>query len=515
MHFAERYKRKIRELEADRERLENRVIEEHAENILLREELCRLRSEMKEQQDRQRNMETENLRLRSELMNEQFKNEKQESDLAKKQELEQAFMNLQSAYRELEKKLNIRKGNEEPFGLSTPSSRKLFKPTSSEENQKKKGGAQEGHTGHGRKKFNPEESEIETNKTQPSNCVQCGADSWKFQGYQTSYRYVFQPMKLKKVIEQNAIWRCLECGNYAISKPDEREQNMMFDKASIANMLCECYLYNTPVGQLTNRLGINRGTFFGMAHRTAKQVKPYFKKLLEELAMEPLLHADETGTRINGTNGFIWMIGNNRFRIFLHRTTRSSKEIQEVLGNARTDMVLVTDRYSGYNKLKVKRQFCYVHLLRDIKKEKETFPDDAEVQLFCSQLSELLKMAIGMYGAKGSLRNYRKKAEQIKSQIMEICNCSAQHPAVQNLQNIFREKENCLFQWTRSPDIPCDNNFAERALRPLVVARKISYGSQSLQGMETREILSSILHTAKVRNLDPASFLESLMGSQN
>ena len=98
---------------------------------------------------------------------------------------------------------------------------------------------------------------------------------------------------------------------------------------------------------------------------------------------------------------------------------------------------------------------------------------------------------------------------------MEICNCSAQHPAVQNLQNIFSEKEDCLFQWTRSPDIPCDNNFAERALRPLVVARKISCGSQSLQGLETREILSSILHTAKARNLDPASFLESLMGSQN
>ena len=134
-----------------------------------------------------------------------------------------------------------------------------------------------------------------------------------------------------------------------------------------------------------------------------------------------------------------------QIRIFLHRTTRSSKEIQEVLGNARPDMVLVTDRYSGYNKLKVKRQFCYVHLLRDIKKEKETFPDDEEVQLFCSQLSELLKMAIGMYGSKESLRSYRKKAEQIRSQIMEICNCSAQHPAVQNLQNIFREKEDCLF----------------------------------------------------------------------
>ncbi len=47
MHFAERYKRKIRELEADRERLENRLIEEHAENILLREEFCRLQSTVK------------------------------------------------------------------------------------------------------------------------------------------------------------------------------------------------------------------------------------------------------------------------------------------------------------------------------------------------------------------------------------------------------------------------------------------------------------------------------------
>ena len=84
MHFAERYKRKIRELETDRERVENRLIEEHAENILLREELCRLQNTVKTLNDTQRSMENENLRLRSELMNEQFKNEKLESDIARK-----------------------------------------------------------------------------------------------------------------------------------------------------------------------------------------------------------------------------------------------------------------------------------------------------------------------------------------------------------------------------------------------------------------------------------------------
>ena len=75
---------------------------------------------------------------------------------------------------------------------------------------------------------------------------------------------------------------------------------------------------------------------------------------------------------------------------------------------------------------------------------------------------------------------------------MEICRRPAQHPAVQYLQNIFRKKEDCLFQWIRSPDIPCENNYTER-------------------GMKTREILTSVLHTAAARGLEPAAFLEAFL----
>jgi hypothetical protein len=44
-----------------------------------------------------------------------------------------------------------------------------------------------------------------------------------------------------------------------------------------------------------------------------------------------------------------------------------------------------------------------------------------------------------------------------------------------------------------------DNNLAERELRPLVIARKISFGSQSDAGVRTREILMTVLHTLKKR----------------
>ena len=75
----------------------------------------------------------------------------------------------------------------------------------------------------------------------------------------------------------------------------------------------------------------------------------------------------------------------------------------------------------------------------------------------------------------------------------------------------FPEKEDCLFQWIQSSHISCENNYAERGLRPLAVTGKISYGSQSERGMKTREILASVLHTAAARGLEQAAFLEAFL----
>ena len=94
---------------------------------------------------------------------------------------------------------------------------------------------------------------------------------------------------------------------------------------------------------------------------------------------------------------------------------------------------------------------------------------------------------------------------------MNICNIDAKDPAVQHLQNIFREHQDKLFQWVNSPEIPADNNYAERALRPTVIARKISFGSQSERGLKTREILMTVLHTAEIHGWNPGRFLEKAL----
>ena len=75
----------------------------------------------------------------------------------------------------------------------------------------------------------------------------------------------------------------------------------------------------------------------------------------------------------------------------------------------------------------------------------------------------------------------------------------------------FRKNPNRLYHWARHPSIPAENNQAERALRPLVIARKISFGSQSENGARTREILMTILHTLRKRTPDvSAAFKDAL-----
>jgi len=88
---------------------------------------------------------------------------------------------------------------------------------------------------------------------------------------------------------------------------------------------------------------------------------------------------------------------------------------------------------------------------------------------------------------------------------------TAVHPGIQHIQNIFREHRDRMFHWVEDRRVPAENNLAERQLRPTVIARKVSFGSQSDNGAKTREILMSILHTLKARGCDAKTRLKATL----
>ena len=70
-----------------------------------------------------------------------------------------------------------------------------------------------------------------------------------------------------------------------------------------------------------------------------------------------------------------------------------------------------------------------------------------------------------------------------------------------------------LFVFMGQPEVPPDNNAAERSLRPLVISRKISGGTRSQQGTETKMTLASIFGSWRAQGLNPLTTCRQLLAS--
>ena len=70
-----------------------------------------------------------------------------------------------------------------------------------------------------------------------------------------------------------------------------------------------------------------------------------------------------------------------------------------------------------------------------------------------------------------------------------------------------------LFVVVAHPEVPPDDNAAERSLRPVVISRKISSGARSHQGTETKMTLASIFGTWRAQSLNPLAACRQLLAS--
>ena len=176
---------------------------------------------------------------------------------------------------------------------------------------------------------------------------------------------------------------------------------------------------------------------------------------------------------------------------------------KEVFGTQQLKGVLVVDRYGGYNRVPCEIQYCYAHLLREQKDLEAEFETNEEVRNYTQAMKLYLTDAMQLRKRGLSEAEYQNQANRIKEKILELSQSQAKHPAVRKWQDFYVEKEQRLYQWCASSEIPAENNYAEREIRKTVIARKMSYGSQSQAGAKTREIWTSILLSLKKREENP------------
>jgi len=399
---------------------------------------------------------------------------------------------------------------EGPFGSSTPSSKVPLKPSALPERQARHGGACKGHTGHGRRRVPADEADRVVQMPAPERCPQCGG---RLTARGTRERTVLdcRPIKVERIVYRLTRCRCCQCGRNVETAAPGVLPKSVYGNTLLAYLAMQHYLYGATLGQLEKQTGIGYGSIVEALHQLARRLKDVPERLLKEYRRAPVRHADETGWRNDGANGYAWLFCTPDLSVFRFRPTRAATVAREALGKKPLPGVLVVDRYGGYNKAPCKIQYCYAHLLRDVQDLQKDFPDQPEVGAFVSALAPLLAAAMGLRGQGLSCRKFLMQAAALKRRIIAVVNRSAKHPAIQKMQDVFRRHKDRMYHWARDPAIPAENNLAERELRPLVVARKVSFGSQSDRGAATRGTLMTVLHTLRKRVPDPAAALKAAL----
>jgi transposase len=403
-----------------------------------------------------------------------------------------------------------RTAQEGPFGSSTPSSKVPFKPSSLPERQAKTGGGRRGHKGNGRKAVPEDQADRVVDVNGPDCCPDCGGN---LKDKDSRPRTVLeaQPVRVERIVYRLARKRCPRCGKTVQPQAPGVLPRCQYGNGLLTYLATQHYLYGTTLGQLEKQTGIGVGSIIDALHQLARRLASVLDRLRVEYRRAPVRHADETGWRTDGGRGYAWLFATGELSLFRFRSTRSASVVREVFGPDPLGGVLLVDRYAAYNAALCKLQYCYAHLLRDLQDIEKDFPDQGEVHAFVKELAPLLASAMSLRGLKLSKREFRKQAAILVGKIRRVIHRSARHPAVQTYQDIFRQKADRLYHWAKDPAVPAENNFAERELRPLVVARKISFGSQSKKGAATRETLMSVLHTLRKRTDEPvAAFRDCL-----
>jgi transposase len=261
--------------------------------------------------------------------------------------------------------------------------------------------------------------------------------------------------------------------------------------------------------QAMHGIHLSVGELVEVLDQMRRVVQPMVKSLREQMRGSANLHMDETGWREDGQNGYIWGCstpGQEGVRYYEYDRSRAHKVVQRLLG-AQFQGVLSTDFYGAYNVYLGRHQRCWVHLLRDLHELKEEHAKEGKVVAWAEAVRALYDDAqkLSQVSPKPSQAEREKRYIALWERLQPLGLDYAQakgHPCQALAKRLLRHQDE-LFQFVLVDGLSADNNLAERSLRPLVVARKISGGTRSNRGTGIRMALATLFETWIARGLNP------------
>jgi transposase len=227
----------------------------------------------------------------------------------------------------------------------------------------------------------------------------------------------------------------------------------------------------------------------------------------------PVVHTDDTGWRVGGEPAYLMAFETEGATVYQIRPHHRHDEVQEVSPADYTG-VLVTDRGRSYDAQAfdgVPQQKCLAHIQRSISDVLAT--KTGRSRDFGEQLKGLLQEALDLWHAyrDGQRPDFKADAEAMQGEITyHLRDRRLKDPDNQRLLNElgWHHDRGNLVRFLTDPRIEPTNNRAERALRPAVIARKVSQCSKNNRGASAFAAFTSVIRTLMKTEAD--SVVDSL-----
>ena len=250
-------------------------------------------------------------------------------------------------------------------------------------------------------------------------------------------------------------------------------------------------------------LSVTAGAIAQGLQRVAERLQPLYGQMCLALRSGPVVHADETSWWV-GQPAWLWVFARMDLTVYVVNAGRGSDVVQRMLGDGFAG-VLASDCLASYDPIDCIKQKCYAHHLRALSAAIKQVPPEHARPLHNLKLMLQLAMDLARNRDKMSPEQFADRAARYRRAVDAILDQVYTGPGVEKALHRFRKHRNHLFTFLERPEVPPDNNLAERRLRPAVIARKISCGNRTQAGKVTWQILTSIASTCGQRT---ESFME-------
>lgn len=425
------------------------------------------------------------------------------------------------------------------FSKKTEQSKSVFENPSETQEAFKTHGAQKGHPGYGRKiPFHLlQQDRRHILAEEDCYCERCGAPFKELNTEEISYEVTVETRRYVLFRHRRQKYRkSCQCPHPIVTSPGPVKlfEQGLYSMDFWIQVLLDKYAYAMPLERQTVKMAgegleISSGVLAAGLLRMAPYLKPLYELMLERIAFEPLVHADETRwqnwassyeeeRKTEKSRHWLWGLFSSRYHVFIIDPSRGAKVIRDKLGQGPEKTILpgfVCDRYKAYHALRTTLAFCWAHVRRDFLKLQAQYRGDEalvgwaqkEIDLI-GEMYALNRLRLGHQDKPAIWEGYENQIRDVLGRMQGLM----KQPDLKNSQKAVAESLKNhwegLTRFLDNPAIALDNNLAERELRTPVVGRKNFYGTHSDRATEATAIFYSILSTCKRHGIPTQKFLK-------